>query len=503
MSDDFPDVKLKAMVTFPANVIGGTGIDVVYQNGNYQLNLNFGELAQITAIPVPALPTTFFALWESTQNTYRRMSVPDLQAQIVTPVLPVVPLPASATPLIESGAGAVGVSLKYAREDHAHPAYGLTDAPSDGTTYGRKNAAWTAVTGGGGGASVLVGDTAPVGATDNSLWWESDSGLLFIKYNDGNSSQFVAVGGSALNGPALPPQGRLTLQSGVPVMTTTQAAKTTLFYTPYNGNFLPIYNGTTMLVRAFAELSCLTTDTIKNPAAVGANAVNDWFVWDDAGTLRLGHGPDWTDDATRSAGTALVRVNGILLNAVAITNGAGAQRGTYVGTTRASSSQLNWQYPTVAAGGGVGLFFVWNMYNRVTVSGMCGDGNNNWTYGSTAWRPADNSANYGVWFVSGVAEDAFAAEYSCTMQAQGSTASYCAIGVALGSPNVVIGTQAFLLNTGSGNISASLLAKGRASFVGARIMQAMEYSLAGTTTFFGNQGAPAITQSGITVDARM
>jgi hypothetical protein len=32
------------------------------------------------------------------------------------------PLPATATPLIESGLGAVGTSLKYAREDHVHPA---------------------------------------------------------------------------------------------------------------------------------------------------------------------------------------------------------------------------------------------------------------------------------------------------------------------------------------------------------------------------------------------
>jgi hypothetical protein len=43
----------------------------------------------------------------------------------------------------------------------------------------------------GGGASVLVSDTPPAGAPDNSLWWESDTGNLYIYYNDGDSTQWV------------------------------------------------------------------------------------------------------------------------------------------------------------------------------------------------------------------------------------------------------------------------------------------------------------------------
>ena len=81
--------------------------------------------------------------------------------------------PATAIPLVEAGTGAVGVATKYAREDHVHPL-----GP-----------------GGGGGASVLVSDTPPVGAADNSLWFESDTGMLYIRYNDGNSSQWVMIPG--------------------------------------------------------------------------------------------------------------------------------------------------------------------------------------------------------------------------------------------------------------------------------------------------------------------
>jgi hypothetical protein len=48
--------------------------------------------------------------------------------------------------------------------------------------------------GGGGGATIIAQDTPPVGAADNTLWLETDSGLLFVKWNDGNSSQWVAMG---------------------------------------------------------------------------------------------------------------------------------------------------------------------------------------------------------------------------------------------------------------------------------------------------------------------
>ena len=79
---DFPDMKLKALVSFPASVIGGTGIDVVQNAGTYSFNLDFGELAQIATIPTIAVPTTFLILWESTQNTYRRMSITDFKAAL-------------------------------------------------------------------------------------------------------------------------------------------------------------------------------------------------------------------------------------------------------------------------------------------------------------------------------------------------------------------------------------------------------------------------------------
>lgn len=128
---DFPDLKLKALVNFPASVVGGPGIDVTQRAGQYSFNLDFGELAQVAVIPAPAVPTSFVALWESSQDTFRRMSVADLQTQI-------------------GGGG-----------------------------------------GGGGGVSLIISDTPPVGVSAGALWWNSINGQLFVYYNDGTSLQWV------------------------------------------------------------------------------------------------------------------------------------------------------------------------------------------------------------------------------------------------------------------------------------------------------------------------
>jgi hypothetical protein len=59
-------------------------------------------------------------------------------------------------------------------------------------------AAWAAASGG--GASVTVSDTPPGSPTAGALWWNSVLGVMFIFYNDGNSSQWVPVS------PTVPPQ---------------------------------------------------------------------------------------------------------------------------------------------------------------------------------------------------------------------------------------------------------------------------------------------------------
>ena len=67
-----------------------------------------------------------------------------------------------------------------------------------GLYIGRSNGSVVQVnTGGGGGASVTISDTAPSSPSPGDLWWESDSGALLVFFNDGSSSQWVGVSGPA------------------------------------------------------------------------------------------------------------------------------------------------------------------------------------------------------------------------------------------------------------------------------------------------------------------
>ena len=64
--------------------------------------------------------------------------------------------------------------------------------------YFRSNNAWSQVTGGGGGggATLIVSDTEPVGATEGTLWFESDTGSLFVYFD----STWIEIGGGGGSG---------------------------------------------------------------------------------------------------------------------------------------------------------------------------------------------------------------------------------------------------------------------------------------------------------------
>jgi hypothetical protein len=76
--------------------------------------------------------------------------------------------------------------------------YNLTntfpEAPVDGQQYVRQNAAWAPVDVPPG---TIMSDTPPVGPDPGQMWWESDSGNLFIWYADGTSSQWVQINGGS------------------------------------------------------------------------------------------------------------------------------------------------------------------------------------------------------------------------------------------------------------------------------------------------------------------
>ena len=80
---DLPDMKVRALVSFPAQVVGGAGLDVTKTNGIYRFDLDYSEFAQYPAVPPATAPTTSVLLWESSSNQYGRISLTGLQTSIV------------------------------------------------------------------------------------------------------------------------------------------------------------------------------------------------------------------------------------------------------------------------------------------------------------------------------------------------------------------------------------------------------------------------------------
>jgi hypothetical protein len=230
------------------------------------------------------------------------------------------------------------------------------------------------------------------------------------------------------------PQGRLTLAANTPVMTASVSGATTVRYTPYCGQSIPIFDGSSSfsMMDFGGELSQLTTDTTKSPAAVAANGLYDMFVWMDVdGTMRCTRGPAWTSASVRSAGTALQRINGILVNAVAITNGPGQYQGTYVGTIAAlgGGPTISFQYGTPASGGGQALLNVWNMYNRITVQTRVTDTIAPYAYTTATVRTAGGSSSNLIRYLIGVAEDAPMFYYQQNVTTAAAAGATCQISI--------------------------------------------------------------------------
>ncbi|HEV8503733.1 MAG TPA: tail fiber domain-containing protein [Casimicrobiaceae bacterium] len=132
-----------------------------------------------------------------------------------------------------------------------------------------------------GTATLLVSDTPPAGAADGALWFESDTGLLYARYNDGTSTQWVI----ATPQPDL--SGYLPLDGGRVTGPVTFAG------TSGSGAFgyTVALDGAGSVNRGLAGMTggaLRWRVTLGNSAAeTGANAGSDFYIqrYDDSGAL--------------------------------------------------------------------------------------------------------------------------------------------------------------------------------------------------------------------------
>ena len=306
----------------------------------------------------------------------------------------------------------------------------------------------------------------------------------------------IASAYAILGGALPPPSGRLTLSSGIPVLSSAVIGAGSVIYTPYYGNQIPVWNAakSTWSISAFPELNCLLSDATLSPAAAAANSLYDLFVWANSGTLVLSRGPVWTNSTTRAL--ALSRVNGFLVNSTGVTNGPAANIGVYVGTiaTDPASATVSFNPSPAAASGGpsggawVGL---WNQYNRIVIFSAAQDNKAGWTYAvATTWRAADGSNNNRVTFVTGEAEDMPIPVYQVYVQS-GGTSNQAIAGIGLDtttSPGATGAANGSGSVGGQASVSISLPVL---PLIGQHYVQALEYVTASAS--FGSLGTTQIS----------
>lgn len=250
------------------------------------------------------------------------------------------------------------------------------------------------------------------------------------------------------------PQGRLTLISGAPVAgPTTVTAAPTVYYTPYVGNIVPVWNSTAgrFLPEVFTELSnILANSSVGNagPVAAVAGSNYDLYVWKSGNSLFLTRGPAWSSDVTRGAPAATTLVNGLRVNTASITNGPAALAGTYVGTIRTDSggATVSW---LIGAAGTTGTQLAslgfWNAYNRIDARGNSQQTAAAWTYSSATIRAANNDANTAVQFIRGIDEEAVTVEYACAANTAAVAVAFGTCGLGLDVTNAYSGLVAKLV----------------------------------------------------------
>lgn len=206
--------------------------------------------------------------------------------------------------------------------------------------------------------------------------------------------------------------GRLTLTSGAPAPTSDVSGATTIYWSPYKGNNLVLWNGSAWQGYTSAEIS-IALGTLT------AALCYDVFMFQNSGvpTLEI---LAWTNATTRATPVTL-------------------QDGRYCKSTDKTRLYLGTFYTTSAtttadtAGGTTtqvgGQRFLWNYYNRVARPIRVKDTTASWSYTTNTWRQANGAVGNKVEFVCGMPEDVIRTQLTVTMNTVTTAANVAMISV--------------------------------------------------------------------------
>ncbi len=347
--------------------------------------------------------------------------------------------------------------------------------------------------------------------------------------------------------------GRITLTSQVPVTTTDVTGATTIYFTPFMGNEIALYTGTTWKAYAFTQLSLAVPAT--------TNTMYDLYVYDNASTLTL-EAQEWDSSVVTitiaapgvvtwgsnplsngdqvvftttgvlptglTAGTTYYVVNRAAGTfEVAATKG-GASIVTTVGQSgvhTAHSLSTHALIPPSAAIDGVYTKFgfttrrylgsfktgavsgqtedslanrlVWNYYNRQNGIGRVLETENTWNYTTDTWRQAFADTANQINMVVGIVEDTIEVQATGLASNGGAVTVYAGIGLNL-TTDVIAGSSGMVQGI-SGTVHQVSAKYDGYPILGSQSYVWLERSeAAGTTAWYGDNGG-SVMQSGITL----
>lgn len=274
-------------------------------------------------------------------------------------------------------------------------------------------------------------------------------------------------------------EGRLSTESGVGVSTTNRTSQSTLYFVPYLGSMIALYDGVSGW-----ELFNFTQRTLTL-AALTSGKNYDVFLYNNAGTLTLELSAAWTNDTTRA--DALTTQDGIYVK-------SGATSRRYMGTIRTTS--------TTTTEDSTSKRFVWNQCNPFVRTLLVIDTTDSWTYTGDTWRAANNSAGNLVEYVTGMANILVTARALVLAKSSSGVVDYISSGV---------GVDASASN--SADIRGTSVDSGAISQVwgyyegypglGYHYLQWIERAHSATSvTFYGDNGNGSRYQSGMIANIR-
>jgi hypothetical protein len=320
---------------------------------------------------------------------------------------------------------------------------------------------------------LIVGSVHYVGASAGTLTATAPANARAVGAADTATTLDLAPNPRAIGNPAVA-QGRLTLTTGTPITSGDVSGATSIYYTPFLGNQIALYDGTVWITRTFTEITV-------SLAATTASTPYDIFVYDSAGTVTA-EKVAWTNTTTRA--TALTTQNGVYVK-------SGTTTKRYVGTVFINAS--GGQSDDTAA-----KRYVYNAANGVPRAIGVTDATNSWAYSTATLRQANASTANQIAVMQGLAERPIDVRLVAHMSNSGGTVP--AIG-AIGEDSTSAAATGSLIGwttTGSAaTIGQVVAALSKVPAVGLHTYAWLEYAAAtGTTTWYGDNGG-VLLQSGM------